>query len=65
MILPRFAPDPAARDCYREIMTRLAVVLLCSACTSLGPMPAVTGVAPLPAGRAAVELQVERRPVTT
>lgn len=36
----------------------VALSLLAAACTSLGPMPATTGVAPLPAGRTAVELQI-------
>jgi len=31
--------------------------LLVSACTTLGPMPATTGIAAVPAGRPSVELQ--------
>lgn len=64
-ILPPFAPRAATRDCYRDSMTKLTLVgvlLIGGACTSLGPMPAMTGVAPLPAGRTAVEVQVATMP---
>ena len=43
-------------------LTLVGVMLVGGACTSLGPMPAMTGVAPLPAGRTALEVQVATMP---
>jgi hypothetical protein len=63
--LPRFTPEDAPRRRYRGIMrkaTFLGALLSSAACTSLGPMPSSTGVAPLPAGRTAVEVQVGTMP---